>query len=84
MGCVFSPGDPKYMLLTQDPNTYKMMFAEVIGITYPARTLKRRIGFLTKTELKKIAKLEKTLNDTLEKIQDIIAMRAEVRNDSWP
>jgi hypothetical protein len=56
----------------------------MLGYTYPPKTLHRRIGFLTKKEKASCDKLFKQMEDLCQDIDDIISYRAEIKRDKWP
>lgn len=66
---------------------------EELGWTYPYTTLKRRLGLLTKKEKERCVKLygqalsshsyDKAI-EKLDQMEQIISIRAEIKNDKWP
>lgn len=62
----------------------RRFFEMTLGFTYPTKTLDRRLGFLTKEEKTRIDLLYRHTLILIEKIENIIANRAEEMHDRWP
>lgn len=74
-------------LLSNEPLPFNVKNAlqlfEIIGSTYPLKTLSRRINLLTKKEQTQVYKIYKNIEDLIEKMDDIISHRAEKACDPW-
>jgi len=62
----------------------RLIFREILGITYPLETLRRRLLFLTKKETDKVNQKYNKIEEYLNDIDEIISYRAEIKNDKWP
>ena len=71
-------------LLDNYPDLVRQMLCDVVGYTYPKKTWERRLSALTDKDRAKIAKLEEKLHNILEKIDSVVAERAEINKDPWP
>jgi hypothetical protein len=62
----------------------RLFLEETTSVTYPVKTLKRRLGLLTSAEKARVSELLNKICDCAEKIDEIISNRAERANDKWP
>lgn len=57
---------------------------KLVGMTYPEKTLKRRLTALKDNEVNKVSLLLDKALCALGEAESIIAKRADVNGDSWP
>jgi hypothetical protein len=62
----------------------RQFLEKTTGMTYPLKTLKRRLGLLNTTDRKGVISLEKTIVKCAEEIDEIISYRADIEGDKWP
>ncbi len=63
---------------------YLQMLLRFAALTYPMRTLKRRIGLLSWDEKVCINNILGEIESKIERIDAIISKAAEDANDKWP
>jgi len=64
-------------------NTLSKIIEAVNCSTYPPNILARRVNFLTKEERLKCNKEWNRIYKSIEKIDNIISNRAQIKNDPW-
>lgn len=74
----------KYLEDLPEVKTLANFLETTLSSTYPTKTLKRRIKLLTNTEYQRCRKHYQEIISRFEKIEDIIATRAELEGDKWP
>lgn len=60
------------------------LLRNILGATYPKKTLDRRLALLRPNEYEKIHKYLNSIEEAVEKIDEIICRRAELEKDPWP
>lgn len=66
------------------PEVLRKTLEDFTACTYPLKTLKRRLDFLTPHEKKRVLSNWKKIFDSCEKIDEIISNRAVIKDDKWP
>jgi len=62
----------------------RRIFKDMLAVTYPTKTLKRRIESLTKRERASCDKIYAVIVRMCEEIEEVISNRADMKQDKWP